>query len=169
MAKKEKNERKKKYNLTEREEALIAESSGQKKYKRKDTIISVVITIIIVVVLVAGSTVAAMFLGKRLKPSDVYSYTEVTTYLESKDVEYTATSDLTSQPDGAVASIVVGDMEIRYINGGSFKIANDFYIGVDNVIESFNHKACSKDDARDYVIIGTDSAEYAEYFKSLVE
>ncbi len=169
MAKKEKSEKPKKHSLTEREQELVAVSKAQKKFRRKDFILATIITVVIVVVLVAGSSVAAKFLGKRLRASDVYSYTAVVQYLDSHEVAYTATKDLTSQADGAVASIVIGDMEIRYINGGSFKIANDFYIGKENTIESFNHKSCKKDDARDYVIIGTNTETYEEHFKALVE
>ncbi len=169
MAKKEKAEKPKKHSLTDKEQALVAESKGQKRFKRKDLIVATIITVVIVVALVAGSSVAAMFLGKTLKAEDVYSYSEVTAYLDSHDIAYTSNPTLAEQPDGAIANIVIGGMEIRYINGGSFKIANDFYIGKPNVIESFNHKASQEEDARDYVIIGTNSTEYIEHFKDLVE
>ncbi len=166
----EKKKKSKQTTLSEREKTLVATSVGQKKFRRKDVIIATIITVIIVVILVAGSTVAAKFIGKRLKDGDVYSYTLVTEYLAANEIACTPRTDLVNQTDGAVASIVVGSMEIRYFAGGSDMAAyTKVYKNVENIYHGQLASSCEAEDSKHFIIIGTNTDEYKDYFEYAID
>ncbi len=157
----------KKHVLSEKEKALVATSQGQKRFKRKDIIIASIITIVLVVVLIAGASVAANFIAVTLSAADVYSYTTVVEYLDSNEIVYTSSKDLTAETDKAIAYIQIGETQIRY-----YQSYNDMCLAYEKSPSNCQFYSSeddfNKDDSMYYIIYGLDTEEYKEHFAEIL-